>query len=72
MTTVIRRTHRRPILFAVAGHWHPCDERANLVDGVAVELGSVRGLLHRSPFGTSERDMIEVTDGPLAGRWLPV
>lgn len=77
MTTYIRRrnrrrTHRRPVLFETSGLWHPCTEKAELMDGAPVELGVVRGLLHRSPFGTAERDMMHVAEGDYEGWWLPV
>ena len=77
MTYVIRRhsrrrTHRKPVLLQLSGLWHPCDDYGHTLHGAPVELGVVRGLLHTSRFGGTGRDMVEVTEGPFIGRWLPV
>ena len=67
-----RRTHRKPVLFQLSGLWHPCDEAGRPIEGgESIELGIVRGLLQRAPFGSSS-DMVNVTEGDNTGFWLPV
>ena len=78
MTTFIRRHNRprrvrKPVLMKTTGLWLPCDDKAQPTpDAQAKELGIVRGLMHRPPFGYAQRDIIEVTEGDCAGWWMPV
>jgi hypothetical protein len=78
MTTFIRRHGgpkkvRKPVLLQTSGLWLPCDDKAQVSpDAEAKELGIVRGLMHRPPFGYLQRDLVEVTEGEHKGFWLPV
>lgn len=76
MTTIIRRRPRhvrKPVLMQTSGLWVPCDDKAQAApDGEAREIGIVRGLMHRPPFGYTQRDIVEVTEGEFKGFWMPV
>lgn len=78
MTTFIRRHNRprkvrKPVLMQTSGLWVPCDNKAQAtLDAEAKEIGIVRGLMHRPPFGYAQRDILEVTEGEHQGWWLPV
>ena len=77
MTTFIRRNNRprrvrKPLLLELSGAWLPCDDKAQVTpESEAKELGIVRGLMHRPPFGYPQRDIVEVTEGEYKGFWLP-